>query len=436
MPSRRDHRGWPVRPGGERHPGAALTLDPANGTPSAPAPADSQSGPVSGPAAARYALQRGPVRLLYVQRAPEPVQRAQYTDDTPRCTTSRPAPRRPSRRECPSASIATTRCCRQVRSTTCARAQIGWGRRHGAGGARPAQRRGRQRTDEFRHDSYRVVLGVKGEIMGRGPTTTSWCTAGSTHTSACQRHFPTRLANALNVVSVGGVPTCQSVVDASDPAAYPTTYSAGGVTPAALNYITEAASVRIRTTTIVNAQVVGDLPKYGIKSPLVNKGFGWRGRRYRDNRSKTTRTRPIARVICSPPERRIRHGTYRVGEVFTELRVPLIEDQPFAKRDAERQRPLCPLHPAGQRKRLRRRPRVGADRSGPSARQPQPRGARAERLRVVPSQVLSSKRLPTRARARLPAPAGRVRRHRRHRCPIRQIPRQTSINVVTGGNPT
>jgi iron complex outermembrane receptor protein len=71
----------------------------------------------------------------------------------------------------------------------------------------------------------------------------------------------TRLANALNVVNAGGVATCQSVVDNTDPRCVPyNIYSVGGVTPAALAYITEGGSQSgFAKRTIVTGQLVGEL---------------------------------------------------------------------------------------------------------------------------------------------------------------------------------
>ena len=142
------------------------------------------------------------------------------------------------------------------------------------------------------------------------------------------------LANALNVVSVGGVPTCQSVVDGSDPACVPyNIYSVGGVTPSALKYITEGGMQSGFAQRTILRAMIGDLDKYGIRSPLAATGFGvaagaeYRVEQVRYNPNAAYATGDLLVTGAAHPT----EGTFRVGEVFAEMKVPLIEDRPFAK---------------------------------------------------------------------------------------------------------
>ncbi len=206
-------------------------------------------------------------------------------------------------------------------------AQVAIGRRNIEGG---------QRADEFHHQSYRIVLGIKGEISE------PWSyDASVTHGRVNERETLTNdissnnLTNALNVVSVGGVPTCQSVVDGSDPSCVPyNIYSVGGVTPAALKYITRGGMQSgFAERTIVTAELIGDLEKYGVKSPLAGSGFGVA--LGAEHRSESVRYNPDAAYATGdllvsgaahPTE-----GTFRVSEAFAEIKMPLIEDQPWTK---------------------------------------------------------------------------------------------------------
>src|SRR3984893_14194908 len=128
-------------------------------------------------------------------------------------------------------------------------AQVGIGRRNVEGG---------QRSDEFHHRSYRIVLGLKGTLNEQWSYDTSVVYGRVNARETLSNDISlSHLTNALNVVSVGGVPTCQSVVDGTDPACVPyNIYSTGGVTPAALKYITEGGMQSgVAQRTIANAQV-------------------------------------------------------------------------------------------------------------------------------------------------------------------------------------
>ena len=146
----------------------------------------------------------------------------------------------------------------------------------------------------------------------------------------------TRLANALNVVNVGGVATCQSVVDNTDARCVPyNIYSVGGVTPAALAYITEGGSQSgFAKRTIVTGQLVGELGKYGVISPLASDGISVAlGAEYRTESVRYTPDSAyssgdlLVTGAAHPTE-----GTFHVSEVFAEFKVPLVQDQPFMKR--------------------------------------------------------------------------------------------------------
>jgi hypothetical protein len=84
-----------------------------------------------------------------------------------------------------------------------------------------------------------------------------------------------RAARALNVHDVNGVPTCQSVIDGSDPACVPwNVFTPGGVTQDQLAYL-QAAGLQIGRINqeIYNGVITGDLGAYGIKLPTASDGI-------------------------------------------------------------------------------------------------------------------------------------------------------------------
>ncbi|HJX19462.1 MAG TPA: TonB-dependent receptor, partial [Steroidobacteraceae bacterium] len=208
-----------------------------------------------------------------------------------------------------------------------ATAQVGIGRRNVEGG---------QRSDEFHHRSYHIVLGLKSAISDPWSYDASLVYGRVNSRETLSNDFSlSRLTNALDVVSVNGVPTCQSVVDGSDPACVPyDIFAVGGVTRAALNYITEGGMQSgYAERTIGTGLVTGDLTRYGIVSPLAHSGFGIAaGAEYRVesvhyNPDNAYSTGDLVVTGAAHPTA----GTFRVAEIFTELKMPLIEERPFAK---------------------------------------------------------------------------------------------------------
>jgi outer membrane receptor protein involved in Fe transport len=206
-------------------------------------------------------------------------------------------------------------------------AQVGIGRRNLEGGPR---------MDDFRHRSYRILLGLKGDIneVWSYDANAQYGNTDS-HEHVTNDISQSKLAQALNVVSVGGTPTCQSVVDGSDPSCVPyNIFAAGGVTPAALRYITEGGSqVGFARQAVIDGKVLGELDKYGIRSPLADDGISVAaGAEYR---TQTISNLPdlayLSGDLLVTGAARPTVGTYHVSELFGEMRIPLIDKRPFSK---------------------------------------------------------------------------------------------------------
>ena len=141
-------------------------------------------------------------------------------------------------------------------------------------GRRNVEGGGRQQS--FSNSSFRAVTGVRGAINE------AWGYDVAAQYSSVAPNAPTfnyfvtnRLQRALNVVDVGGVPTCQSVIDGTVAACVPwNPFSANAVTAAQLNYLqaTGLQTGRI-SQEIYNGVITGDLGVYGVKSPLASDGL-------------------------------------------------------------------------------------------------------------------------------------------------------------------
>ncbi|MEA3177462.1 MAG: hypothetical protein QOI59_985 [Gammaproteobacteria bacterium] len=194
------------------------------------------------------------------------------------------------------------------------------------------------RQEAFTTTSYRSLIGVKGDFGDAWRYDAFGSFNTITGIASNLNYFSnSRINNALNVVAgPGGVPTCQSVIDGSDPACVPwNIWVPGGVTKAATNYL----SIPLILTGGVNeynaeASVTGDLGKYGIQLPTAksgvqfNIGVDWReDASHFDPDLASELGEGAGGAGPQPPIA----GQIRVVEGFTEVNVPLIEDKPFAE---------------------------------------------------------------------------------------------------------
>lgn len=192
------------------------------------------------------------------------------------------------------------------------------------------------RQDSIGYQNFRMVGGVRGPIN-------DWWTYdiyAQYSRVELQRTYlndfsVTRLGRALDVISVGGTPTCRSVVNGTDPNCVPyNIFSPGGVTQAALDYL-QIPLVQTGQTTqqIVSASMTGDLGGYGMQSPWASRGVQVAfGAEYRRDELET-----ITDVSFSTGDGAGQggptlglSGSNDVFDLFMEAQVPLFEGQPFA----------------------------------------------------------------------------------------------------------
>jgi iron complex outermembrane recepter protein len=188
------------------------------------------------------------------------------------------------------------------------------------------------RVQDIEHTDWRVVIGAKGKIVDGWDYDVSWQNSIVNLISQAQNYFSTaKLQNALNVVQTANGPQC--VV--GPPCVPYNIWSPGQVTPDQLAYLEVPGQTNGQITQMVgNANVTGDLGKYGVQLPTAASGLklnvGWE---WRDVRSQTN---PDAEVQAgdlagsggaTPPV----SGGIVSHEFFAEGRLPLIDDHFMAQ---------------------------------------------------------------------------------------------------------
>jgi iron complex outermembrane receptor protein len=189
----------------------------------------------------------------------------------------------------------------------------------------------------FDHQEQRFVIGLKGELVGDW-NYDAYIQYGKTSLSQEQdANFLTSRINRALIArrNAQGQIVCQSVIDGSDPACIPyNSFQLGGVTAAALAYLQAPTfSGGNIIEQVAAANLVGSLPE-GIKSPMANDKIGVSvGAEYRrehlDSKSDVPQSSGDVNGngAAKPPV----NGGYDVYELYGEARIPLIQDQPFAK---------------------------------------------------------------------------------------------------------
>ena len=204
-------------------------------------------------------------------------------------------------------------------------------------GRRNAEGGGRQ--DNLRHTSYRMVIGAKGDVLDNKWDYNFWWQSGKVvYSENYQNDFSiTRLNRALNVVkNADGAPVCASVVDGSDPLCVPyDIFHLNGVTPAALAYL-QTPGFQSGTTeqSVVGLNLSSDLGQaYGWTLPMAKNGVGVAfglERRVEKLNLVTDPQFSIPDLAGQGGPTIGLNGQYTVVEPYAEVRVPIMENQPWA----------------------------------------------------------------------------------------------------------
>jgi outer membrane receptor protein involved in Fe transport len=187
---------------------------------------------------------------------------------------------------------------------------------------------GGPRKFDYEHDNYRVVLGTKGKLFGPF----NYDLYGSYYHTAVYISNANFLSTSKvqNALLVNGAGQCIS----GDAGCVPyNIFQDGGVTDAALNYLTETGTSHGTTTErIIEGTITGDLADYGVKSPwatdAVGVSVGFQSRRdhltYNPDQAELSNDLSGfggAGVIVN--------NSLSVTEGFGEIQVPLMQDMPF-----------------------------------------------------------------------------------------------------------
>jgi iron complex outermembrane receptor protein len=191
------------------------------------------------------------------------------------------------------------------------------------------------RRDDLQHTDYRIVTGMRGDLGGGFSYDASYQYGRVVFAQTYFNDFSiTRLGRALDVINVGGVPTCRSVVNGIDPNCVPyDIFGTGTVTQAALDYLQTPGFSRGNTQeTVATASVTAELGEHGVQSPWADSGVAINvGAEYRKERLEFSTDQAFSTGdLAGQGGATIGvNGQFDVKELFTEVQIPLISDRPF-----------------------------------------------------------------------------------------------------------
>ncbi|MGN6058400.1 MAG: TonB-dependent receptor plug domain-containing protein [Sphingomicrobium sp.] len=200
------------------------------------------------------------------------------------------------------------------------------------------------RDDDLEHTDYRIVLGMRGDLL-RGLSYDAYYQYGTSRRA--ETYFNdfsvTRLNRAIDVVAnpagpngVAGVPVgapvCRSALGgaaAIDPNCVPwNVFAQGAVTPAALNYLQTPGFQRGNVSEqIADANFTFEGGEYGLQTPWADRGIGINvGGEYRKESLKfaTDVEFSTGDLAGQGGPTLPTAGTFDVKELFTEIQVPII----------------------------------------------------------------------------------------------------------------
>ncbi|ACI98016.1 TonB-dependent receptor domain-containing protein [Rhodospirillum centenum] len=194
------------------------------------------------------------------------------------------------------------------------------------------------RQGDMRHSAYRFVTGVRGDITDEW-NYDAYLQYGATSFNRAQTGFfqTQKIRNALIARrDANGNIVCQAAIDGSDTSCVPyNIFKIGGVTQEALDYL-ETPSYATGNTEemILSASLAGDLTNYGVVSPFATSGVGVAfGIEYRSEYLDSASDYTAAAGLLNgsggaslPVE-----GDFDTKEIYGEIRIPLVEDKPFAQ---------------------------------------------------------------------------------------------------------
>jgi iron complex outermembrane receptor protein len=206
------------------------------------------------------------------------------------------------------------------------------------------------RQQRFENVSFRALLGIRGQISEAWDYDVSAQYSALIADQSANNYFhKTRLTRSLEVrvddrVDAQGNPVnaatfgtnqCQAFLDGTDPNCVPwNPFVLGGVTPEALGYLQVPGLQQGKIEQeVYQAVVTGDLGVYGIQSPAASESIKVAfGIEQRYDRLSNVTDDPTSQFLLSGtggPTIGI-DGSTEVLDLFTEIRLPLVQDAAFA----------------------------------------------------------------------------------------------------------
>jgi len=190
---------------------------------------------------------------------------------------------------------------------------------------------GGPRSSQWEHNNYRIVGGVKGDFA----QTWNYDAYFSTYYTNLQQVNAGYLSysGANNALNVGPGGNCLTGGSSCVPWQI---FTQGGVTPAQVASLlvpaTENGFVRER---VISGNITGELGKYGLKSPLANDGLALNvGAEFRnDDLNWLPDAESSANDLAgfSGASTSVNNAKTSVTEEFAELRVPILQSEPWAR---------------------------------------------------------------------------------------------------------
>jgi outer membrane receptor protein involved in Fe transport len=195
---------------------------------------------------------------------------------------------------------------------------------------------GGPRIYDYRTSSYRIVTGVKGEILDGWNYDAYYLLGRVLYQQSFRNDLSTsHFTRALNVVpDANGKAVCASAVNGDDPLCVPwDVYHIGGVTPEQVNYVvTPAFQTGSTERRIYGATLGADLGMYNWRSPWAKDGIGV-SFGYENGNDRLDLNADAVNESGDLEGLAIRsnHGQIGRSEYFAEVRVPIIQDMPWAQ---------------------------------------------------------------------------------------------------------
>jgi len=189
---------------------------------------------------------------------------------------------------------------------------------------------GLPRRDDLRHEDYRGTFGVKGAVNDHISYDVNYLESVVFYHEAYYNDInQTKAAEGLQVVSVNGTPTCESVVDGTDPTCVPIDiFSTAGPSKAALTWLSDVSKTRNTSRERnLSGTVNIDLGGYGVRSPWASDGVA----SVVGAESRVDTLNYVVNDVAASNGAVNADGRVKTDEVFGELNLPIVQDKPLMK---------------------------------------------------------------------------------------------------------